>query len=155
SITATPNPAPTLSSLSPDSAFAGDDPFTLAVTGTNFVAGSVVQFNGSPRPTTVISTSELRAQISAADVATAGTVQVTIFNPAPGGGTSTALNFTINAPNCQVICLQSPQFYDLQNSNRLPRGTIYIGGVNFNNLVTVQNNIDDVRRALDGGPSSL
>ncbi|MGH9838638.1 MAG: beta strand repeat-containing protein [Blastocatellia bacterium] len=149
------NPAPAITSISPDSGFIGDDPFTLVVTGTNFVAGSVVQWNGSPRPTTVISVNELRAQISTADVATAGTAQITVFNPAPGGGTSAVLNFTVNALNCQTICLQSPQYYQRINSTRFPRGTIFIGGVNFNNSLLVQNNPDDVRRALQGGTSSL
>ncbi len=155
SITSTPNPAPAITGISPDSGFVGDDPFTLVVTGANFVAGSVVQWNGSPRPTTVISVNELRAQISTADVATAGAAQVTVFNPAPGGGTSSALNFTVNALNCQVICLQSPQYYQLVNSTRFPRGTIFIGGVNFNNSLLVQNSLDDVRRALQGGTSSM
>lgn len=154
SVNSTPNPVPTLSALSPDSAFAGDDPFTVTVTGSNFVAGSLVLWNGLPRPTAVISTTELRVQISAADVASAGVAQVAVLNPTPGGGTSSALNFTINALNCQTICVQSPQFYALQNASRLPRGSIYIGGVNFNNLVSIQSNIDDVRRALAGGSSA-
>jgi hypothetical protein len=155
SISVTPNPAPSLTAVAPDSAVAGDDPFTLVVTGANFVAGSVVQWNGSPRPTMVISTTELRAQISAADVASAGTVQITVFSPAPGGGTSSAAAFTIAALNCQVICLQSPQYYQLLSSSRFPRGSIFIGGVNFNNSLLVQNNLDDVRRALQGGPSTM
>jgi hypothetical protein len=154
-ITFTPNPAPLITAVSPDSGVAGDDPFTLIVTGTNFVAGSVVQWNGSARTTTVISATQLSAQITAADVASAGTAQITVFNPAPGGGASNALSFTINALNCQVICLQSAQFYSLQSTTRLPRGSIFIGNVNFNNPINVQNNVDDVRRALQGGPSSL
>ena len=155
SVTFTPNPVPTLSSLSPTSAFAGDDPFTLTVTGTDFVAGSVVRWNGTARPTIFVSPTRLTAQISEADVANAGAAIVSVFNPAPGGGASGELSFTINAVDCQVICLQSPQFYSLQNANRLPRGFIFIGGVNFNNPVSVQNNVDDVRRALQGGTSSL
>jgi hypothetical protein len=38
----------------------------------------------------------LRAAIPASDIATAGTAQVTVFTPAPGGGTSNALTLTIN-----------------------------------------------------------
>jgi hypothetical protein len=37
------------------------------------------------------------AAIPATDIAAAGTAQVTVFNPTPGGGTSNALTFTINA----------------------------------------------------------
>ena len=46
------NPAPTLSSVSPSSATAGGSAFTLTLTGTNFINGSVVRWNGSNRTTT-------------------------------------------------------------------------------------------------------
>ncbi len=149
-----PNPVPTITSLSPSSAIAGDDPFTLVVTGSNFVAGSVVQWNGAARPTIVISATELNAQISAADVENAGDVTITVFNPAPGGGVSNALTFPVSLLQCQVICMQSSQYY-LLNPSKLPRGSVFIGGVNFNNPVLVQNNLGDVRRALQGGTSAL
>ncbi|HKQ73511.1 MAG TPA: IPT/TIG domain-containing protein [Blastocatellia bacterium] len=149
-----PNPVPAITALNPSSAFVGDDPFTLAVTGSGFIAGSVVQWNGSARPTTVVSATELRADIPSTDLQTAGDVQITVFNPAPGGGLSNALIFTVNALQCQLICIQSPQFFSL-NTSKLPRGYIHIGGVNFNNPVLVQSFILDVRRALQGGTSPL
>jgi hypothetical protein len=96
----------------------------------------------------------LKADIPATDVATAGDVMITVFNPAPGGGASNALTFTVNPLQCQVICLQSAQFY-LINSTKLPRGYIHIGGVNFNNPVLVQTYVLEVRRALQGGTSPL
>jgi hypothetical protein len=89
------SPAPTTVSLSPAAATAGGSGFTLTVTGTNFVGGSVVRWNGANRPTTYVSATQLTAAIPAADVATAGTAQVTVFNPAPGGGTSNAQAFAI------------------------------------------------------------
>ncbi len=39
------NPSPTLASISPNSATAGGGAFTLTVTGSNFVNGSVVRWN--------------------------------------------------------------------------------------------------------------
>ena len=52
--------------------------------------------NGSDRPTTSNgSVNGLTAQISASDIAAAGTALVTVFNPAPGGGSSNSLTFTI------------------------------------------------------------
>ncbi|MDX2034450.1 MAG: pre-peptidase C-terminal domain-containing protein [Blastocatellia bacterium] len=155
SVTFTPNPVPAITALSPTSAIAGDDAFTLTVTGTDFVAGSIVRWNGEARPTVFVSPTQLTALIVESDVANAGTATISVFNPAPGGGASNELGFVINALDCQVICLQSPQYYSLQNANRLPRGFIFIGGVNFNNPVSVQTNVDDVRRALLGGSSSL
>ncbi|HTB88108.1 MAG TPA: hypothetical protein VK743_09165 [Steroidobacteraceae bacterium] len=95
----TPNPVPTLTSLSPTSATAGAAGFTLTLTGTNFVSSSAVNWNGSARSTAFVSTSQLTASINGADVAAAGTASVTVVNPAPGGGTSSAVSFTIAAAN--------------------------------------------------------
>jgi len=92
------NPAPVLSSLSPATVFAGASPFALTVTGNKFVASSVVHWNGLSRPTTFVSATQLQAAISAADVATAGTAQVTVFTPTPGGGTSSPVTFAVSAP---------------------------------------------------------
>src|SRR5262249_57044142 len=41
----------------------------------------------------------LTATIAAGDIAAAGTASVTVFNPTPGGGLSTAASFTISAAN--------------------------------------------------------
>src|SRR2546425_3135129 len=96
----TNNLVPTVTSLSPTSTNAGGVAFTLTVNGTNFVSGSVVQWNSSARTTTFVSATQLRATITASDIATAGTASVRVFTPAPGGGNSNALTFTINlAPN--------------------------------------------------------
>ena len=91
------NPLPTISSLSPSSKTAGAAAFTLTVNGEGFVEGSVVRWNGAARPTTYHSATRLSATIAAADIATAGTASVTVFNPEPGGGTSNSKLFTINS----------------------------------------------------------
>jgi uncharacterized protein YdgA (DUF945 family) len=101
-ISAVNNPVPTTTSLTPAFSTAGGVGFTLTVHGTGFINGSVVQWNGSDRTTTFVSTIQLTAAISAADIASAGTAQVTVFNPAPGGGTSNAQTFTINNPDNPV-----------------------------------------------------
>jgi uncharacterized protein YdgA (DUF945 family) len=92
------NPVPATTGLSPSSAIVGGAAFTLTVNGSNFVSGCTVQWNGSARTTTRVSSTQLTAAITAADIATAGTQPVTVVNPPPGGGTSNAQNFTINNP---------------------------------------------------------
>ena len=92
------NPIPTTTTLSPTSKTAGDAAFTLTVNGTNFVNGlSKVRWNGTDRTTTYVSTTQLTAAITTADIAPAGAASVTVFNPAPGGGTSNAQTFTVNS----------------------------------------------------------
>jgi hypothetical protein len=99
-----PNP-PTLSSMSPTSVAAGSGAFTLTVNGTNFVAGSTVQWNGAARATTFVSATQLTASIGASDVAAAGSATVTVINPS-GGGTSNGLTFTISGGGLQVWITQ-------------------------------------------------
>jgi hypothetical protein len=90
------NPVPSLSSISPASASAGSAAFTLTVTGTNFVNGSTINWNGSALTTTFVSATSLTASVSSSLVAAAGSASVTVVTAAPGGGTSTAQAFTIN-----------------------------------------------------------
>ena len=92
------NPRPVASSLLPTHVSAGAPAFTLVVNGSGFIASSRVLWNGAERPTTVVSATQLRASIAASDVASSGTAQVTVLSPAPGGGTSTAVSFTIDPP---------------------------------------------------------
>jgi WD40-like Beta Propeller Repeat len=95
------NPVPSITSLSPSSAAAGGPAFTLTVTGSNFISSSAVQWNGSGRTTTYVSSTELQAAITAADIAAPGTAQVTVVNPAPGGGTSNSATFLTAFPSGQ------------------------------------------------------
>ena len=91
------NPTPTIATISPNSTVAGGAAFTLTINGTNFVAASTVNFGGSTPATTFINSTQLTAAIPAASIASTGTPAVTVTNPAPGGGTSKAVNFTITS----------------------------------------------------------
>jgi hypothetical protein len=97
------NPVPFINQpLSPDAVVPGGASFTLTVTGTGFVSGSVVHWNGSARATNFISNSKLTATVLASDVATFNTASVTAFNPAPGGGTSNVVFFVTTRPTSSV-----------------------------------------------------
>jgi glucose/arabinose dehydrogenase len=91
-----PYPVPVVSSVVPSAVIATDPDFTLTVNGSGFVYGSVVRWNGSDRPTTFVSAAEVKATIFAGDIAVAGTASVTVFTPAPGGGTSASKTVNIN-----------------------------------------------------------
>jgi endonuclease G, mitochondrial len=93
------NPVPAATSLSPTSVAAGGSSFTLTVNGSSFISSSVVKWNGTSLTTTYVSATKVTATVPAANIATAGTATVTVFNPTPGGGTSSGLTFTINSSN--------------------------------------------------------
>src|SRR5262249_36380042 len=101
------NPVPVLSALLPSRTTVGVGAFTLTAAGSRFTPGSVVRWNGADRPTTYVSATRLTTSIAAADVATAGTVPVTVFTPAPGGGTSATLAFTIALPPALAVSATS------------------------------------------------
>lgn len=91
---------PTMATLSPGGAMQGDSAFVLEVTGIGFARASVIRWNGADRPTTFVDPYHLTARIAAADLDSVGTAEVTVFNPAPGGGTSEPRDFaTVVRPN--------------------------------------------------------
>ena len=97
------NPTPLVSlPLVPTAVAPGGAGFTLTVNGTGFVAGAVVNWNGSPRATTFVSGSQVTAAITPVDIATAGGNTITVTNPGPGGGTSSPVYFAVTNPTPTV-----------------------------------------------------
>lgn len=91
------NPRPVLSSLSPASRIVGSGAFTLTVNGSDFLTNSVVRYNGSDRPTTFLNETQLVAKLTSADVASVGSVVISVNTPTPGGGTSEFKSFNVLA----------------------------------------------------------
>jgi hypothetical protein len=75
----------------------GSPGFTLTLNGFGFVPQSTVNWNGSPRPTTFVSSSQLTATISAADVSAPATALVTVSSPDSGSVSNTAYFSVTNA----------------------------------------------------------
>jgi uncharacterized protein (TIGR03437 family) len=143
SIGSPPNPVPTLASLSPANASAGGAGFTLTVNGSNFVNGATVLWNGANRTTTFVSAAQLTALIAAADIASAGSASLSVINPAPGGGTSNALTFTINPLPVAVPVLSS--IFPAQALAGSSALTLTVNGANFvSNSVVRWNNVNRV-----------
>jgi hypothetical protein len=65
------------------------------VTGTGFDESSIVNWGGSPLPTTFVDLTTLTAILSQEMNDTAGEIMVTVINPAPGGGTSNQVPFSV------------------------------------------------------------
>ena len=89
------NPAPFVSSISPNSANK-DVNATITIYGNNFMQGSVVRWNGYDRPTTYIDPGTLRVQLNFTYLNNGGSYPITVINPAPGGGSSNQIMFTVN-----------------------------------------------------------
>ncbi len=84
--------------------------FTLAVSGTGFVPGSKVNWNGSPRTTAFVDHSRLIAFILSSDIARPSTASITVVSPAPGGGTSNAVFLPIHDPSSTLAFRRTDYF---------------------------------------------
>lgn len=92
------NPAPSISSLSPNPMTVSTSDGTLTLVGTGFVPESQVRVNGAGRQTTYVSPTELRAVLPSFDRSATGSREITVSNPAPGGGASGAATLPVVNP---------------------------------------------------------
>jgi hypothetical protein len=128
------NPAPTLTSIAPTSGLLGQS-VNMTLTGTNFIAGSIVNFGANADAGGIVSNggNTLTITIPAAQVNAAGPVNVTVKNPAPGGGTTLAQTFTVNNPAPTLTSVAPTSGVLGQAANLTLTGTNFITGsiVNF------------------------
>ena len=87
-------PPPTLTSLSPVAGMTNASA-TVSLTGTGFTSSSTVNLNGTLIPSILSTSGTLTVNLPAASVAVPGNLNFTVTNPAPGGGTSNPLPFTV------------------------------------------------------------
>ena len=131
-----PPSAPTVNSISPSSATAGRAGFTLTVNGSNFVNSATVRWNGSDRPTSFVSSTQLTAAIAASDIASSAMIQITVFNPAPHNRVSNSISFPIAAPPpvlsslspSSVVAGHSPFNLTVDGSGFLPDSLVQWNG---------------------------
>ena len=92
-------PTPVLGWISPSTVLAGGGDFTLSVGGSGFTSVSLIQWNGTNLTTSWVNSQLVEATIPAASIVAPGSAWVTVYTPAPGGGTSGALLLTIGTSN--------------------------------------------------------
>jgi len=124
------NPVPSLSAVSFGSAPSGS---TLILTGASFVSASTARWNGSDRVTTYVSGTGLTAALLPGDVLPGSTATVTVFTPAPGGGTSNSLLFKIGGGSWELSKL-TPSSVQMGSSGFM----LVVQGVNFKPGLMVQ-----------------
>jgi Chitobiase/beta-hexosaminidase C-terminal domain/FG-GAP-like repeat/IPT/TIG domain len=86
-----------LASLSPALTSAGSQGFALTVNGSSFSGNSIVFWGATPLATQFVNSTQVVAQVPAADTVTAGTIPITVRTPAPGETVSNALQFEIDS----------------------------------------------------------
>lgn len=97
------NPTPMISSIDPVSTDVGVADFTLTVLGRDFVASSIVRWNGIDHPTQFVSSQRLTAKITSLDISAVGSIPVSVFNPAPGGGQASLVEFMVTSSKTLLL----------------------------------------------------
>ena len=123
------NPAPTITSINPNEETAGMSSANVTVTGTGFDPSTAIDVNGSSRTTSFTSSTQVSATLTQADLASVGTLSVTVVNPAPGGGTSTAASLSVAAATLPqpLITSVSPSTIYVGSADT----TITVAGINL------------------------
>jgi len=129
-------PVPILTSISPNSGPVNTTA-TVTLNGTGFAPDSTVVVNGTNIPTTYISSTQLYATIPASDLASPGTVNLTVTTAPPGGGTSAALPFTAYNPPAPTITQLYPAGSPMNTTTPV---TIYGTGFAANSTVALNGN---------------
>jgi len=89
------NPVPAVKAFGPSSLFIGAPPQRLLIAGTGFLYSSTATFNSVAHAATYVGPTELAIELTAADLAATGSYPVVVTNPAPGGGSSAAVKFSV------------------------------------------------------------
>lgn len=151
------NPLATVTSLSPLSVLAGSSATSLHVVGTGFVGGTKIVVGTDELPTTFVSATELETTLPAGLLAVSGSLPVRVRNPAPGGGDSDPLAFTVSNPDAGISSINpSAAFVGSASLDMTVDGHGFVGAsvVTFNgtSLATTFVNGQRLRATV---PSSL
>jgi hypothetical protein len=131
------SPTPAVTRLSPQSVPQGTSA-TVTVNGSGFEANSVVLWNGQPRTTTFVNSTTLQVALTAADLQSYGTGQISVNNPGPGGSNTTPTELEV-AANTPTIISISPSIASVNASSNVPT-LVGIYGSGFAANATVQAN---------------
>ena len=126
------NPAPTITGVTPSSAVSGQS-VTLTIAGTNFMSGQTMVNVGTGitvNTVTVNSPTQLTAAISISSLAIAGSRDVTVTNPLPGGGFAAFTGgFTVNNPAPTLVNLSVATGFRGRTMSLQVNGTNFIADV--------------------------
>jgi uncharacterized protein (DUF1800 family) len=128
------NPIPVLSKVTPAGFSEGTT--TVTVSGTQFVYGAQIMWNGVAIPTTLVSGTQLIAAIPAPNP---GTYPLLVTNPNPGSANSKTLPVLVG-PGEVVLTLQYGQGSDVRVSNTLNIG-LMVAGTNHTGVTLAVNGI--------------
>ncbi|MDB4994204.1 MAG: hypothetical protein JWM74_1636 [Myxococcaceae bacterium] len=140
------NPAPAPTTLSPTNVPVGSPDTQLTVTGSDFATGAKVTFDTTDLVVSASTSTSITATIPAVLLGIAGSHAVKVVNPAPGGGTSTPISFTVTNPSTISITSVTPSTGTVGDGNTpitiVGSGFVAATTVSFNG-VTISSSTTD------------
>jgi hypothetical protein len=127
---------PAITSINPATATTGAAGFALTIVGQNFVSQSTVLVNGSIRASSFESSTQMLVSILSTDISNAGMLQISVVNPAPGGGSSNFASLHVVNP-VPVLSTMSPtavlagsaaSLLTVTGSNFVPDSVVTVNG---------------------------
>jgi uncharacterized protein (DUF1800 family) len=128
------NPIPVLSEASPSGFSEGST--TVIVSGSQFVYGAEIKWNGAPVETTYVSSNQLVALINAPNP---GTYPLTVTNPNPGSASANPLDMKVG-PGQVVLQLFPGEGTDVRVDNYLSLG-LTVNGTNHTGVTLEVNGV--------------
>jgi hypothetical protein len=118
---------PTLTSLNPNTVYAGGPAFTLTAVGTGFASGSQIVWNGTALTTTFVSSTQLTASVAATFLTSVGTENVAVLNPDNTISNTLPFKLTVSPSTIPTVASISPTKAAVGS----PGFTLTLNGTNF------------------------
>src|SRR5262249_12682618 len=125
------------------------------VTGSDFMTGSVVRWNGQGRPTILKNSGQLEASISSDDLRNPGIASVSVWNPGPGGGSSFSTPFPVY--NETVLDIETSDIIYDASTRKIYASRPAIARTNRNSITTIdpERGVIESSIALSAEPGKL
>jgi hypothetical protein len=128
---------PVISGLSPSSVVPGGVDFSLVINGSNFYTTTQVTLAGVPKTAAYVSSGQLTIPVTAAEIASAGSLAVVVTNPTPGGGNASTSLAVNNGPSLGAVPpVDNSAFASTIQTPTAPR-TFTVSGQNLITGITV------------------
>ncbi len=123
---------PVTTSVSPASVAVGSPSTKVIINGSNFLIDDIALANGSARTTEFVSSTQIAITLTTADLATAGTIQITVQRK-DGSATSAPVNLTVSDASSPAITSLDPSTVNVGSSSFV----LAVTGTNFQNGAVV------------------
>jgi hypothetical protein len=97
------NPSPTLTSAELTQPADNSPELMVTLKGAGFVKGSIVRVNGKSRRTEFVDSTRVRAELAPEERAAATPLELSVFNPPPGGGVSAVIKLSISEQRGMLV----------------------------------------------------